>query len=350
MIGLFHRLTTLSVICISFFIIPAEHNRIAKKIILSVREINQIKQPCRVGFSYDNKLIVVDPVSTYLVDPQNNRILSRIVTDRCPLTFLLDSKREQRLTADFKRTALCDKKGKLLWELANYDKQGKIVSDLGNNDMQISYVFTASNRLYMMNLQNKTLLSSTGLQFDLPKEVNWSPYATIAAHSTQEKIFYTSNSRAEGRILHEITIGGNSLKIDSQKIAESNNCFNNVHAHRHSPIRDIIAFYYPDIPGWKLYNPITRKFIRKKPLLGHLLAFHPRIRSLLAILGRDGFLSLYDIDQKTTIAKTDASLDNPEFIVSFNEQLIDFSPNGKQVAVIVSDRCFVINLDEDDAN
>ena len=342
---IFARLMPLLVICISSFIMSAQQDLVAKKILSNVREITAIKQPCRVGFFYNNNLMVANHMNAYVVDPQQNKIIREMnFSDRCPLTCMLDNKRERIVVADLKNAGL-------------YDKKGRVIYKPVSSTADASYVFAASGILYTMHLQDKQekqlpLVENTrnGLQYELPETVNWSPYAIIAAHPFEEKIFCTSHSVVEGQWLNEITIKKTGLKIDTQRLAKPHSSFTIIHAHQHSPTCGIMAFYYPDVPGWKLYNRLTQKFITKKPLSGHLLAFHPYIPSLLALLDKDGLLSLYDIDKNMITATTQEPLDTPELIASLNEQLIDFSRDGNHIAVIVNDRCFVIDLDWNDAN
>ncbi len=349
---IFNRLIALSIPCTTVFIFamePAKPKDFRPKI-LKVREITAVEEPQYASF-LNHDLMIANAKCAYKVDWKNNAVTKKIFDKEFMISCFPDNTGKNVAISNLSGVKLYDQNGECTWSITSPN----------NNTMNPSPVFTRSNILYIINATNKKLLSNTGLNCELPKELHDNFYFfKITAHD--EKIFCTTSiERATRQILHQITIHkGASISIDSQELPQRPDSdpedFAAAFAQEHSPMRKIIALYYlggihrtPD--KWELYNLETKQFITKNPLPWDLLTFHPHNPSWVAGFTHEGYLILYDMDKEKMITTTEKPLGR--YIQGSCEPLltrkIDFSPDGKHIALIVNKKCFMVDLDQDDA-
>jgi hypothetical protein len=100
------------------------------------------------------------------------------------------------------------------------------------------------------------------------------------------------------------------------------------------------------------YDLMRQQYVTQKPLLWDLFAFHPQKQSLVAGFTHDGYFILYDTEKDKMVATTKNSLGKYRHGTAYALMLqkIAISPDGQHAAVVVEDKCFVIDLDQDDAS
>lgn len=243
-----------------------------------------------------------------------------------------------------------------IFQVASYNPDGKKTWEFAK-EFSIS-TFSASNTLYVIDSDGIVHNSKNSNTFSLPAdETRGLMYDQPTAHYSQERIFFTRPcaTPAKGTLqsaLYTVNIDENGKIALTWKVMptiQHPSEYGDLPKPYHSPINDTIAFYYPFADQWCLYNPNNNEFIIEDIDNGlcRILAFHPKNSNLLGLLTKDGYGAIYDIAKQTIIMKTEKSLGETTPSNSFNYQMIDFSEDGKYLAVIAGNQCFVLsNIDQ----
>lgn len=337
---IFNQLMIISFLSTSSLVISMDQKPTIHQSIVT-KEITAISQPRQVSsLKGGNTLLVSNVEGSFIVDWQTNQKTSDLLIGKYQIgTF--PNKQKNAVVA----VPCCDGiTGKIqLFDIESKQLKWECETEL-NPYFDPSYTFAQNGDLYVVK-GDGNMRCSNG-QFYYSRDAQTGYKGIITTHPSEEKIFFTKVENIAGKLKASLgTIKFNKPlfpDVSFDELPENLDADNDrPYAQAHSSIGEIIALCYASTPLWVLYNQITKQIVRNLPNC-RLLAFHPN-KPLSAMLTKDGFVEISDINTGDIIAKTEKPFEAPSPAEAVNQRLIDFSEDGENLAVIVNDKCFVLS-------
>jgi len=339
MIRISNQLIALSLLGMSSLAMAMDKELVHQSII--VQKIMAIDKPMRVAFlQKKNTLMIAGKNSVHEVNWKDDQETGKIA-DHC-LSYCFTNQQRTAVAGSYYK----DSKGvkKLFGVVQLYDAENEAITwgfPFEGKPFGPSCAFTPSGKLYVIE-GDGNIRCSDGKSYYFAQAADGYK-GIITADNTKEEVIFTRYIDKEKSALHTMNFDRNNATITTDFVP---NDFGKPYAQLHSPISKLTALYYGSSNCWILYDRIKKTAVQTATKLLQnccLLTFHPKKESLLAMLTNDGFVEIYDFRKDETISRIHNSIGIPTSAASVNERLIDFSPDGENIAVIVNERCFVLS-------